>query len=235
MIDYKTGYLEAAALRSKLKEETYNVVLERIILRHGAPRFLQSDNGTEFKNELIASLCLKFGITQIFNSPYSPQTNGKVERANQSVLTIFAKFIESHRKNWDLFLSTAVFGFNIRPGKDGVSAYERLFGRRPRVHRAEQAPTEYVDASTNDRGGETNQGSKEDKFYEGQVVFIRNRHAAKLEKKWVGPFLIEKRGFKSATVVPVNDLGSEAKIVAERDILVVKEIEDESILTEGEL
>jgi transposase InsO family protein len=48
-----------------------------------APLILQSDNGTEFKNEHVEFVCSLFGIIQIFSYPYSPL--GIIERFNKTI------------------------------------------------------------------------------------------------------------------------------------------------------
>ena len=48
--------------------------------KHGEPGALRTDNGTEFVNELFASLLAKHGIRREFTSVDGPKRNGRVER-----------------------------------------------------------------------------------------------------------------------------------------------------------
>ena len=43
------------------------------------PRYILSDNGTEFKNHLLDRVLEQLGIEKIFSAPYHPQSNGKLE------------------------------------------------------------------------------------------------------------------------------------------------------------
>ena len=43
------------------------------------PRYILSDNGTKFKNQLIDKVLQQLGIECIFSAPYHPQSNGKLE------------------------------------------------------------------------------------------------------------------------------------------------------------
>ena len=43
------------------------------------PRYILSDNGTEFKNSLMDQVWQQLGIERIFSAPYHPQSNGKLE------------------------------------------------------------------------------------------------------------------------------------------------------------
>ncbi|KAI3815350.1 hypothetical protein L1987_15015 [Smallanthus sonchifolius] len=49
-------------------------------------RRIRSDNGTEFKNNLMELFCLKRGIRHEFSAPYTPQQNGVVERKNRTLI-----------------------------------------------------------------------------------------------------------------------------------------------------
>lgn len=57
--DHFTKFCWAKALEHKQAREVYNCVKE-IFFMFGPPRILQSDNGREFVNELINSLCSDF-------------------------------------------------------------------------------------------------------------------------------------------------------------------------------
>nr|GEW83891.1 ribonuclease H-like domain-containing protein [Tanacetum cinerariifolium] len=47
---------------------------------------LRTDNGTQFRNNILVSLCDEKGISQIFSSPYIPKQNGVVERKNRTLI-----------------------------------------------------------------------------------------------------------------------------------------------------
>lgn len=57
-----------------------------IFLRHGLPRVIQSDNGTQYVNELIQNLlrCVRVAHRRIL--PYNPRANGVVERTNREIV-----------------------------------------------------------------------------------------------------------------------------------------------------
>lgn len=61
----------------------YKGVLQ-ILLQFGPPKILHSDNGGEFVNSLIDLLCDRFHIKIVHGGPYRPQTQGRVERFNQT-------------------------------------------------------------------------------------------------------------------------------------------------------
>ncbi|KAI3763017.1 hypothetical protein L1987_53464 [Smallanthus sonchifolius] len=49
-------------------------------------RRIRSDNGTEFKNNLMELFCLEMGIRHEFSAPYTPQQNGVAERKNRTLI-----------------------------------------------------------------------------------------------------------------------------------------------------
>src|SRR3989337_1528586 len=62
-LDFDTYILaEAKALKSTNAEEVAKFLYEEIICRFGAPKKIQSDQGTHFVNELIHKLTEKFRI-----------------------------------------------------------------------------------------------------------------------------------------------------------------------------
>ncbi|KAI3773979.1 hypothetical protein L1987_48519 [Smallanthus sonchifolius] len=49
-------------------------------------RRIRSDNGTEFKNNLMELFCLRKGIRHEFSAPYTPQQNGVAKRKNGTLI-----------------------------------------------------------------------------------------------------------------------------------------------------
>ncbi len=71
-----------------LSAKTANCVstaLFSVFNEFGCPKVLQSDNGGEFVNHVISSLCQKLHITIKHGRPYHPQSQGQVESLNKRV------------------------------------------------------------------------------------------------------------------------------------------------------
>lgn len=82
-------------------------------------KILRSDQGTEFgshttENKITALLRSK-GITKLVSTPYCPQQNGYIERANQTVINLARSMIQQLKlgeKLWAETTNTAVYLFN---------------------------------------------------------------------------------------------------------------------------
>ncbi|KAI3810682.1 hypothetical protein L1987_20304 [Smallanthus sonchifolius] len=72
------------------KDETANILQYLILSLESLcklkVRRIRSDNGTEFKNNLMELFCLKKGIRHEFSAPYTPQQNGVAERKNRTLI-----------------------------------------------------------------------------------------------------------------------------------------------------
>ena len=62
--------------------------LRKYMTAYGSPEKLVSDNGCEFQNREMESLCKEAGITQHLITPYQPESNGVVERVAGSIKPI---------------------------------------------------------------------------------------------------------------------------------------------------
>ena len=82
-VDMYSGWPEFYAIPDKSAQTVATVILEKIILRHGCPAVLLSDNGTEFLNAVVQEVCKVLNIYRVRTSPYHPQSNGKLERLHR--------------------------------------------------------------------------------------------------------------------------------------------------------
>ncbi|CAF1547640.1 unnamed protein product, partial [Rotaria sordida] len=78
--DRLSGYVFATASPTNTAQDTARILMEKIILVHGPPDILITDQGTHFKNELLQAISKLVGCAHIFSTPYHPQTNGQTER-----------------------------------------------------------------------------------------------------------------------------------------------------------
>ncbi|MCO5598357.1 hypothetical protein L7F22_052452 [Adiantum nelumboides] len=62
-----------------------------------------------FKRGLLTEVCEKLKISHRHSTPYYPQSNGLVEKANGIIRGIIRKMVESKPKRWDNFLDGAIW------------------------------------------------------------------------------------------------------------------------------
>ena len=82
-------------LKSKEGTPIANILL-KIFHEHGAPRYLHSDNGTEFVNRFVTDACSRFNVVIVHGRPYHPQSQGQVENLNRRVKNCLRHFLLQH-------------------------------------------------------------------------------------------------------------------------------------------
>ena len=132
-IDYLTKWTEARAIQLADALTIAPFIYEDIICRHGIPREVTSDRGTEFVNELMATFYQQFNIRHITTTAYHPQANGLVERANQTLKNTISKAVSQHGGDWDLYLPSALFATRtMRQDTTRFTPFELVYGREAR-------------------------------------------------------------------------------------------------------
>lgn len=128
-IDVFTGFVILRSVK-ETSAETVAQQLWDIFSIIGLPKILQSDNGSEFVNEILRSLVKITGIEQRFISPYNPRADGKVERSIGSVMMIIKKMLHGTSNHWPLFVSFAQLTFNNKiSALTGSTPFSLMFGR----------------------------------------------------------------------------------------------------------
>ena len=78
-------------------------------------RAIMSDNGTEFKNQLLNDFCSDKGISRQYSAPRTPQQNGVVERKNRTLIEAARTMLSESRIPmyfWVEAVSTACYTQN---------------------------------------------------------------------------------------------------------------------------
>lgn len=112
IIDCHSKFSFVVPLKNK-SAELVAYELQNIIYREGIPEVIQSDRGSEFLNDKMAELCNKFGIKQNNSLPYSPQSNGQIERLNKSLKESIYSYLTDHNSERYIdVLQSLVFSYN---------------------------------------------------------------------------------------------------------------------------
>ena len=132
LVDYYSRYLEVIVLKSTTTGAIIPKLAE-VFARHGLPRVIVSDNGTN----LVSAEMLKWAKTNGIEirpvTPAWPQANGEIERQNRSILKRL-KIAHIEKRNWHAELTTYLLNYRATPhATTGVSPAEMLFNRRLRT------------------------------------------------------------------------------------------------------
>jgi len=101
----------------------------------GCPAILQSDNGREFVNQVITEIMSMWPAAKLVHGrPRHPQSQGSVERGNQDIENMLAKYMRENGPNWPKALPFIQHYKNNR-FHSGVGAvpYTLLYGQSCRM------------------------------------------------------------------------------------------------------
>lgn len=128
VVDTYSRYLSVIEMKRKTADAT-NAALCEIFKVWGCPRILQSDNGPPFNSTTFCSYWENKGVKVRKSIPLSPQSNGLIERQNQSLIkAVSASTIDG--SNWRNSLETFVHNHNtlIPHARLRVTPFELLVG-----------------------------------------------------------------------------------------------------------
>ena len=111
-----------------------SIFINNIVCRHSAPSILLSDQGAQFRSELLRSICEYLKTKKINTTAYHPQCNGLTERFNSTLCQIVAIYSNENQNNWDEYIPTALFAYNISQQETTtLPPFEVLYGRQPNL------------------------------------------------------------------------------------------------------
>ena len=112
------------------------IAIWSIFADYGVAKIIQSDNGSEFVNQVTRKLVQLYGIQHRTVSAYTPRANGQVERSNQTLLGVIRKMIEGCESNWATFIPFAQIAINSKISTvHGSTPFAVLFNRLPKEWR----------------------------------------------------------------------------------------------------
>ena len=229
-IDVFTGFVMLRAVKDT-KAETVARNLWELFCTVGFPKILQSDNGSEFVNDILAALVKITGIEHRFISPYNPRADGKVERSIGSCTMIIKKLLNGTSNHWPMFVSFAQITFNNKISSlTGSSPFALMFGRNLnelkdysdekgvsvslddwKTHQEKIASLIYPAVSERIKSGkdklikaldENRRLLSPSAFPAGStVMLIDPRRLNKFEPKYIGPYTIIRRAKNGAYVL----------------------------------
>ncbi len=133
-IDHLTGWADCYPLSSKRGETIADILQSEYFPRYGFVEVLISDNGGEFLNSSVRSLCQACGVEHRTTTPYRPQSNAKVERFHRTLKGILERLMAINSSSWESQLGPALAAYrNTVSGATSYTPFQALYGRPMRV------------------------------------------------------------------------------------------------------
>ena len=128
-----TKFVQLYAVKD-VKASTTVAKLEMLVGRFGAPARFITDRGTAFTAGKFKDFCKAHGINHTLNSSRHAQTNGQVERLNQTILPeLQANLANDEGRTWDKNLDKLEKDLNSLINKTtGRTPFEMMYGYIPR-------------------------------------------------------------------------------------------------------
>jgi len=146
--DYFSKWVEIWPLPKHDAATVARALVTQVFSKYGAPARLHSDQGREFESRLFAELCKLWRIDKTRTAPYTPWSDGMVERVNRSIQAMLKPHLEAHREDWDQWLWAVAQAYNatvhastgqtpyklfLSRGSDPVLPLDLIYGTRPQL------------------------------------------------------------------------------------------------------
>ena len=133
-IDHLTGWPKAFPIPDKSGDTVVSTFINKCLPVHMCPRYILSENGTKFKNNLMDQVLKQLGIEKIFSAPYHPQSNGKLEVFQKYLKPTLKKLCEKDPSNWDQYLNLVLASYRVTPNlATAEMPFFLVYGRDPNL------------------------------------------------------------------------------------------------------
>src|SRR5581483_8539275 len=140
-VEVVTRWCEAIPCKAATGAEVVKFLEEVLFPRFGAVRNIQTDQGSHFRNHEVAAVTDKYKVTHHFSTAYHPQSNGIVERQNQTLARMLARL--GGESDWDQKVPQALMTYRAtRHATTGFSPSELLYGWNIRLPIENEFPGE---------------------------------------------------------------------------------------------
>lgn len=235
VVDVCTGFVVLRALPNK-EMETVARALWSIFALLGLPRVIQSDNGTEFVNQVVETIVRVCGIEHRTIAEWNPRADGKVERTVGTVKTAIMKRLHGRDTLWSHYVDYAQLSINAKIAElTNTAPFTLMLARQlnemrdyttdPPTQVNLQEWTGHQDKVASlilpaiadrtlaakehmvERLNATRRQLVPDAFPPGAVVMVQNVYrSGKFDDRYLGPYTIERRA-RSGTYLLRDALG----------------------------
>lgn len=222
MGEYFTRYIVTAPMPNQTAETVAKTFIKSIVLQHGVPEQVLTDQGSNFLSELMDVLYKQLGIERLRTTAYRPCCDGMIERFNRTVGDMLASYVSKQPNRWDEYLPYATFAYNTAVhASTGYAPFYLMFGREAREpndvlpptrllivsnentifsqmwHEAKEAAKRNLEEAKEKQKYYYDKNTKLVEYKIGDQVLIKEmaNTPGKFNMRWEGPYkVIERKG-----------------------------------------
>lgn len=134
IVDYFTKWVEAFALPDQSTLEIAKKLVEEVVCRHGAPRRILTDQGSNFSSALAQDIYQVLNSKKVRTTAYHPQTDGLTEKFNHTLATMLTHYVNEYEDDWDEYINYVLFAYRTAAHHSTkYSPFFLLYGRQARM------------------------------------------------------------------------------------------------------
>ena len=127
--DLLTKYSKAIPISNQEANTVSKEFVTKIVLEHGIPEKILTDQGTNFLSEIFKNTCKLLKINKIQTTAYHPESNGALERSHRTLAEYLRHYINEDQTDWDEWIPYAMFTYNTTPHTaTGYTPFELVYG-----------------------------------------------------------------------------------------------------------
>lgn len=132
--DYFTKWVEAYAIPNQEATTVAGKLVDNMFCHFGLPEQLHSDMGAQFESRVVKEMCTMLHINKTHTTPYHPQGDGLVERANRTIQNMLTTATNSQGDDWENCLPKVCLAYNTsKHASTGYTPFYLMFGRQPHM------------------------------------------------------------------------------------------------------
>ena len=132
--DYFTRWVEAYAIPNQEATTVAEKLVNNMFCHFGLPEQLHSDMGAQFESRVVKEMCNMLNISKTHKTPYHPQSDGLVERANRTIQNMLTAATNTQAENWESCLPKVCLAYNTsKHMSTGYIPFYLMFGRQPKM------------------------------------------------------------------------------------------------------
>ncbi|XP_013613866.1 PREDICTED: uncharacterized protein LOC106320045 [Brassica oleracea var. oleracea] len=113
--DYFSKWVEAEAVSCITDLQTRKFLWTNVITHFGAPHEIVTDNGPQVTSHNFKEFCKDWGTKLTFATPRHPQSNGKAESTNKTMVNMLKKRLEGSHGKWTEELHEVLWAYRTTP------------------------------------------------------------------------------------------------------------------------